>query len=201
MTTVSTITEFTGPAPSTADPDNFDPRADTLFSELIPFVPDINTTIGEINTVAGEVNDNKVAAETAENKAEDWADEFVDVEVETDKYSAKHWASKSEENKNSLLASANFAGNWSDLTGSLNIPACVYHSSMFWQLASDLVDVTAKEPGVDSEWINTNTGIQMNKNSIDSDLVIPEGYNALSIGHLDINAEITINKNSTWEIT
>jgi len=45
-----------------------------------------------------------------------------------------------------------------------------------------------------------NPEIQMNKNSIDSYLSIPEGYNASSIGPLDINAEITINKNATWEI-
>ena len=200
MTTVSTVKPFTGPAPSTSDPDNFDTRADILFSEQVGFVPDLNTSVGELNTVAGEVNVNKTESETARDKAEYWADEDIDTEVETDKYSAKHWASKSEDFKNSLLSSANFKGNWSDLTGSLNIPASVYHLSMFWQLASDLADITAKTPGTDSEWINADTGIQMNKNSIDSYLSIPAGYNAMSIGPLDINTEITINKNSTWEV-
>ena len=200
MTTVSKVKEFTGPAPSTKDPDKFNPRADTLFSEQIAFVPDINMSIEELNTVAGEVNVNKIESETARDKAEDWADGDIDTEIETDKYSAKHWSSKAEESKNSLASSVNFKGNWSDLTGSLSAPASVYHLSLFWQLASDLADVTVKVPGTDSEWINADTGIQMNKNSIDSELIIPAGYNAMSIGPLDINTIITINENSVWEI-
>lgn len=39
----------------------------------------------------------EAGAEAAEAKAEKWADEEEDVEVETGKYSAKHWAAKSEE--------------------------------------------------------------------------------------------------------
>jgi hypothetical protein len=56
------------------------------------------------------------------------------------------------------LAAANFKGNWSALTGALAVPASVFHSGAFWTLASDLADVTAKEPGVDVEWLELETG-------------------------------------------
>jgi len=40
--------------------------------------------------------------------------------------------------------------------------------------------------------------VQMNKNSIDHNFTIPENYNALSVGEIDINAEINIE--GQWEI-
>lgn len=55
------------------------------------------------------------------------------------------------------LAASNFKGDWSDLTGYLNVPASVYHDNKYWQLLSDLSDVTIKEPGIDSEWIFLTT--------------------------------------------
>lgn len=51
------------------------------------------------------------------------------------------------------LASANFKGNWSDLTGALNIPAAVRHSDANWILLEDLPDVTASEPSAgNTDW-------------------------------------------------
>jgi len=209
MTTINTVPNFSQEPPSTSDPDNFDVRADSAFADLHDsIIPGMNTSIEQMNTVAGEVTTTKneaetaqIAAEDARDKAKEWAEKDAYVEVETDQYSAKHWSVKSEEYKDALLASVNFAGIWEDLSGSLNAPATVYHMSMFWQLTTDIIDITTKEPGIASEWINTNSVVKMNKNSIDSDLVIPEGYNALSVGSiLDINADVTINKNATWEI-
>ena len=48
------------------------------------------------------------------------------------------------------LASSNFTGEWSGLTGALIRPASVRHSSQYWMLLKDLADVAASEPGVDA---------------------------------------------------
>jgi len=53
---------------------------------------------------------------------------------------------------NTITANTNFKGSWSDLTGACTVPASVYHDEKFWMLLSDLADITAKEPGVDTEW-------------------------------------------------
>ena len=45
-----------------------------------------------------------------------------------------------------------FKGDWSALTGALLYPAFVAHDRRIWALNTDLADVTAKTPGVDSEW-------------------------------------------------
>jgi hypothetical protein len=51
------------------------------------------------------------------------------------------------------LASANFAGQWADLTGALDMPASVYHDDQYWMLLDDLLDVTASEPGpTNTDW-------------------------------------------------
>ena len=49
-------------------------------------------------------------------------------------------------------ASANFAGLWSSLTGSLDVPASVFHSDNYWQLLVDLANVTTSEPGISADW-------------------------------------------------
>lgn len=50
------------------------------------------------------------------------------------------------------LAALNYKGAWSGLSGELNWPASVSHNDTWWVLTTDLADVTASEPGVDSEW-------------------------------------------------
>ena len=52
-------------------------------------------------------------AETARDKAQDWAEEDEDVEVETGEYSAKHWAKKAEASFGGILPS-----NKTDMTDS-----------------------------------------------------------------------------------
>lgn len=61
------------------------------------------------------------------------------------------------------LAASNFKGNWSDQTGAASVPYSVYHDNKYWQLLSDLADVTTKEPGVDPEWarISFNDGVDI----------------------------------------
>jgi len=55
-------------------------------------------------------------------------------------------------------SSANFKGVWSTLTGSLDVPAVVFHSNNYWQLIVDLADVTAEEPGISGDWKLTVLG-------------------------------------------
>lgn len=43
-------------------------------------------------------------------------------------------------------------GEWSGLTGALNMPAVVTHTGEYWVLLSNLADVTASEPGVSGDW-------------------------------------------------
>lgn len=60
------------------------------------------------------------------------------------------------------VAAANFAGSWSDLSGSLAVPSSVYHDGGYWMLLSDVADVTSSEPGVGIGWaaISTHTFTQ-----------------------------------------
>ncbi len=44
------------------------------------------------------------------------------------------------------MSIANFRGRWGDLTGSLSVPAAVFHDGKYWQLLEDIADVTAEEP-------------------------------------------------------
>lgn len=42
--------------------------------------------------------------------------------------------------------------------------------------------------------------IQVNKNVVTSDTIIPSGYHGMSVGPLEIEADVTISKNSIWEV-
>ena len=57
---------------------------------------------GTATTQAGLAAAARIGAETAKDKAEEWAEKAEDSEVETDKYSALHWAAKAEEYAASL---------------------------------------------------------------------------------------------------
>jgi len=43
-------------------------------------------------------------------------------------------------------------GEWSTLTGALNVPSSVLHNGSYWMLLVNVADVTATEPSVTGDW-------------------------------------------------
>jgi hypothetical protein len=82
-------------APKTSDMAALAPKA-TEIGQLGPIVSEIAEVAG-IKTEILAVPDKVTEAETARDKAQQWAEEDEDVPVEEGKFSAKHYASKAEE--------------------------------------------------------------------------------------------------------
>ena len=125
------ITPLSTP-PSRDDPTNFKTRADTFLSELPTFAT-------EANALAVTVNASEVAAAASAS-------------------SASASATSASSASTIALASANFKGEWSTLTGALTKPASVKNDGRFWLLLNNLADVTASEPGVSADWTALDAG-------------------------------------------
>ena len=54
---------------------------------------------------------------------------------------------------NDAATEANYNGDWSSLTGAANVPYVVSNEGSLWNLSVDILDITASEPGVTSDWI------------------------------------------------
>jgi len=98
------------------------------------FVPENSSMITSINTWTTEANDLATSVNTDATTATDAA--------------------------NTATAATNNKGNWSALTGVLNIPASVNHNDYIWILNVDLADVTLSEP-TDSNPDWTKTGVSV----------------------------------------
>lgn len=57
----------------------------------------------------------------------------------------------------SANASANYKGEWSSLSGALNIPASVSHLGVIYMLTSNTANVALITPGVSAQWVVVNT--------------------------------------------
>lgn len=55
--------------------------------------------------------------------------------------------------EDAAVASANFKGAWSGLTGALAIPASVSHLDKVWTLTESVANVTTEVPGTSAKWI------------------------------------------------
>ena len=96
------------------------------------------------------VNTPDWSAKQYSQRAKDWAQADVDVDVDGEGgRSAKHY---SEVANAAALASANYKGPWSTLTGALTVPSSASHEGKFWMLKEDVADVTTEEPGVSLKW-------------------------------------------------
>ena len=78
------------------------------------------------------------------------------------------------------LASSNYKGLWSSLTGALNMPASVYHAGFFWQLEANLANVTTATPGVSASWRQLVLGLSGLRGYIDGELVACGAVKALA---------------------
>tara|TARA_R110000772_G_scaffold268452_1_gene395558 strand:+ start:2493 stop:5870 length:3378 start_codon:yes stop_codon:yes gene_type:complete len=73
-------------------------------------------------------------------------------EMNTDISGVAASATAADASATAAAASANSLGEWSALTGAVNVPASVTHSSQIWILDTNLADVTTSEPGVSGDW-------------------------------------------------
>lgn len=54
--------------------------------------------------------------------------------------------------RDAAFNAASFKGDWSTLTGALNLPASVRHNGRFWLLVASVADVAAAVPGASASW-------------------------------------------------
>jgi len=138
------ITVTFSPAPSRTEPSTFSERGDQVLSEFPTFITEANALEATVN--AAETN-----AITQVGLAED------QVALATAQ------AVLAEEAKDVSLSAANYHGPWSSCTGAANVPYSVSHIGKYWQLISNLADVTTKTPGTDPEWLLIPTGMVWSK--------------------------------------
>ncbi len=76
------------------------------------------------------------------------------VAVDADAVSAAADAITAANASAAAVGASNYKGEWSTLTGALNIPASVSHNGGVWILKANLANVTTAEPGVSSQWLS-----------------------------------------------
>jgi hypothetical protein len=113
-------------------------------------------TISQTITVYTDDVPNKdtMTPDEFDEAAEDFVDWITAIAAELNTWAGQANAvAVSSNDLATSLAAANFKGNWSDLTGALAVPSCVLHEDQFWELLSDLADVTASEPAdANADW-------------------------------------------------
>lgn len=126
------------------------------------------------------------------------------AQVDADAVTAAEGAAASE----AAVAAANYKGEWSSLTGALNIPASVSHNGSVYVLTANLANVTTDEPGVtpSSKWIvvtippqTGNSGKFLTTNGTDLSWAAVEAgtYKATASGSLANGDKVIVNSDGT----
>src|SRR5690625_560256 len=105
----------------------FVPKANAFVGALEPFRKQLQAQADYVNTRTTQLEQAATRAENAESGA-------LDAEATS-------------------AANANFAGNWSSLSGSYSVPTSVFHDGYFWALVQNVSDVSDYEPGASSAWV------------------------------------------------
>jgi hypothetical protein len=134
-------------APSRNRPTDFADEADTFLSAL----PDFGDNC---NTLAGFCEVQATTAETIKDETSDIKDDTNAIKDLA--YDAQVAAEAARDAAQSI---SDYKGEWSSLTGSLPIPASVYHDGSYWLLINSLADVTLSEPSEsNSDWSPVYSG-------------------------------------------
>lgn len=129
-------------SPSRARPSTFAAEADAFLGHFPVGQADQEALVTWLNTTAGQSYTNALeaaaSATTASNSEDAAAQSVIDANAIL----------------SSAFSQANFKGNWSSLSGALNIPASVSHNGGVWLLTTNLANVTASEPSeVNANWL------------------------------------------------
>lgn len=128
------ITVTFSPAPSRKEPGTFSDRGDMVLSQAQTFINEANALEANVNA-----KEAATAADVVTTNADVVLTHADVVLTHADVLTA--------------AATASFKGTWATLTGAANVPYAVWHMNRYWQLASNLADVTTKTPGTDPEWL------------------------------------------------
>ena len=137
------ITTLPTPPSRNDDSATFTSRANAFLGALPTLQSEINdfSTYADV-TFTNDITDVKDAAEAASLAAETYKDTTLSLKDDVQSLYT------------SINNIVNFKGNWSDLTGSLAVPASVFHNGEYWNLVNALADVTTSEPSeANSDWI------------------------------------------------
>lgn len=107
-----------------------------------------STAVAQLNTAFSQINTTEANINTKEASA------TASAEIATEE------ANKATQSALDANAVANNKGAWSNLTGSLSIPASVNHNDAVWILNTNLSDVTLSEPTVgNTDWTKVGDGL------------------------------------------
>jgi len=188
MTTIPSITAYSGTIPDkdTQTKEDFAnnvyPYLNYIDKTFVPSFEAAKTAMNAWDTDLAEETDNIEAKVTeASNYANDSASHAAEsASHAVDSANSAIQSAQYRDESNAISFSAvNSKGEWSNLTGALNIPASVSHNDNLWILANDLADVTASEPS------DTNPDWQIVK-------IIPNTTKAVVSRAFSVNEEYVI---------
>ena len=115
------------------DEATFNVTAENFTTQMAPWGGDVKAVADSAKTNAEYSNERAV---NANDSAETAAARLVDVQTAA----------------NGAFAAANYKGEWSTLTGALNVPATVTHLGRLWYLKLNLANVTTQAPALGSTY-------------------------------------------------
>ena len=117
-------------------------------SEAIEIVKNnaISTITNTKNTATSEINATKDTAVSEIGILNDEVRVFRDQAAASNMASSES-ADRSQDYSQIALASANFKGQWINLSGALSIPASSFHAAEYWMLVTNVANVSAHEIG------------------------------------------------------
>lgn len=123
-------------------------RKGSVFIGALPgFRTAVNSAGAFVQQTASDLSGAQAAAESARDQAQGYANSAANSST-----NASGAANNANIYAQLAASSANFKGEWGDLTGGLIVPSSVFHDGVYWQLLIDVADVTLSEPGVSGDW-------------------------------------------------
>lgn len=125
----------------TQTPAEFAANGDSFLGALPNFRTELNTFGAYVDSSGAEIEADKAAAQASALQSQNSAS------------ASDASAALALSYKDLAAGTANFKGSWSALTGSLAMPASVYHNGLTWVLLANLANVTTAEPGISASWV------------------------------------------------
>lgn len=184
--------------PSRQDPTTFSQRTDAFLGALPQYKNELDALGNNVENLDQGIQNVLTSVTSTKNQSDTLFNTSNDIVNDSQTYfnNAEQFGEELKGDAESIYDNialfSNFKGEWSELTGSLEVPSIVRHMNNFWQLVENIANITLEEPSPESSVWSRATSAPVSNGDIGDIIYTPNDLETTTGKFLECDGRVLL---------